>query len=282
MSTRALRLAPIVFAVGLDPCSGGAHSTLPPQQFTPQSVSPASIPAAPMAHTAILPSSAMRPPDKPNALALQGLHYTQLPGSASEIAAAPDGTLWALSTEPSGPDKYIWHYSNRIWTNISGLAQHIAATAPAASAGSPTGNQIYAINSGGGVYGYNGTSWTALGGGAAAVTAGLDGSVYVTSNGGSSADRAIWKYNGSWSQVPGSGVTLAGSWGSECAILDRRRVRRQQYFERQPLRFKLRRQYLVQQFIRCDFRANVRLGVSNRANDQQRPIRSELPCQCEW
>jgi hypothetical protein len=212
MSTRLLRLAPIVVAVGLSSCSGGAHSTLPPQQLMPQSISPASIPAAPMAKTAILPSSAMRSPDQPNALALQGLHFTQIAGSASEIAAAPDGSLWALSTLPTGPDKYIWHYSNRTWTNISGLAQHIAAVAPVASSGSPAGNQIDVINSGGGVFTYNGTNWTALGGGAAAVTAGLDGSVYVTTNGGSAADKAIWMYNGSWNQQPGSGVTLAASW----------------------------------------------------------------------
>jgi hypothetical protein len=176
----------------------------------PQSVSPASIRPAPMAKTAILPASAMVSPIGPHS-AIQGANWSPLPGSATEVAAAPDGSLWALSTGPSGPDKYIWQFVNGTWSNISGLAQHIAVA--------PDGS-LYAINSGGGVYEYPAAQqsahsgiWTALGGGASAIAAASDGSIYVISNGGSSPDKAIWhNAGGTWSQVAGAGVALAASW----------------------------------------------------------------------
>ncbi len=171
---------------------------------TPQSVSPALIPPAPMAKTAILPSSAMRSPII-SMSAIQGLNWAQIPGAASQVAAAPDGSLWALSTAPNGPDKYIWHYASGTWTNISGLAQYITVT---------PGGTLYAVNSGGGTFSYNGSSWTALGGGAAGITAAPDNSIYVLSNGGPpGSDQAIWhNVSGTWTQVPGSGVKLAASW----------------------------------------------------------------------
>ena len=186
-------------------CSGRGSlpqaSVHPP---TPQSVSPALVPPAPMAKTAILPSSAMRSPIT-SMSAIQGLNWAQIPGAASQVAAAPDGSLWALSTAPAGPDKYIWHYALGNWTNISGLAQYITVT--------PNGT-LYAVNSGGGTFSYNGTSWTALGGGAAGITAAPDNSIYVLSNGAPpGSDQAIWhNVAGTWSQVPGSGVTIAASW----------------------------------------------------------------------
>lgn len=173
---------------------------------TPKSVSPALIKPAPMAKTAILPSSAMTSAyvRKPMA-AINGLSYTQIPGAASYSAAAPDGSLWVLSTQPAGSDKYIWHYVNGTWTNISGLASRISVA--------PDGT-LYAINSGGGAYSYSAGTWTAFGGGCRDLTAASDGSLYVISNVGGS-DGAIWHYAaGSWTQVAGSGVRLAASWDS--------------------------------------------------------------------
>lgn len=170
----------------------------------PQSVSPALIPAPPMVRTAILPSSAMSSPIRPMS-AIQGLNWTQIPGAASAIAAAPDGSLWALSTGPAGPDKYIWHYANGAWSNISGLAAHISVA--------PNGT-LWAVNAEGGTYSYNGSAWTAFGGGASGITAAPDNSIYVLSNGApAGSDQAIWhNVNGMWSQVPGAGVAIAASW----------------------------------------------------------------------
>jgi hypothetical protein len=136
--------------------------------------------------------------------AIQGMNWAQIPGSAVFAAASPDGSLWALSTGPSGPDKYIWHYASGTWTNISGLATRLSVA--------PDGT-LYAINSGGGAFTYSGGTWTALGGGSSDITAASDGSIYVLSNGNAAgSDQAIWHYNSSWTQSPGEGVRIAASW----------------------------------------------------------------------
>jgi len=184
-------------------CSGFASNPRPAALHlsTPVSISPALIPPAPMAHTAILPAGTMTVKLQS---AIQGTNWTQIPGIASFAAAAPDGSLWVLSTAPAGNDKYIWHYANGTWTNISGLASRLSVA--------PNGT-LYAINSGGGTYSYSGGTWTALGGGASDVTAAADGSFYVLSNGNSAgSDQAIWHHTTGWSQVPGAGVKIAASW----------------------------------------------------------------------
>ncbi len=173
---------------------------------TPQSISPGSIAAPPMARTAILHSSAMRSPSgsgiKPMT-AIRGMTYSQVPGTASSASAAADGSLWVLSDSPSGADKYIWHYANGSWTNITGLANHLSVA--------PDGS-LYASNSLGGVYHYVGGNWTALGGGVSDITAAADGTLYVLSNGQPvGSDQAIWHYSDSWSQISGSGVHIAAS-----------------------------------------------------------------------
>jgi len=159
-----------------------------------------------MAHTAILPASVMQSATvRTTKSDIQGLNYTQIPGTATFAAAAPDGSLWVLSDQPSGSDKYIWHYSNGSWTNISGLASRLSVA--------PNGT-LYAINSGGGAFAYASGigTWTALGGGCRALTAAADNSLYIISNGGG-PDGAIWQYaGGTWTQQPGSGTSLAASW----------------------------------------------------------------------
>ena len=172
---------------------------------TPQSVSPGSIIPAPMARTVILPPSVMVAATVRTIEAkIQGVKYVQIPGAAIAASGASDGSLWALSTQPSGPNKYIWHYSGGTWTNISGLASAVSIGA---------NGTLYAINSSGGAYAYNNGTWTALGGGCSAITAASDGSFYVLSNGNSAgSDQAIWHYAAGWSQVAGAGVAIAASW----------------------------------------------------------------------
>ncbi|MHB8148111.1 MAG: hypothetical protein ACYDGM_12755, partial [Vulcanimicrobiaceae bacterium] len=194
----------LVVLVGCSSAGSGSYTSLLPQMDMPRSVSPALIKAAPMAKTTIQPPSAMRSPVRPDS-ALQGLNYTQIPGSATQVTAAADGSIWVLSTQPSGPDKYIWHYASGAWTNVAGLASQLAVA--------PNGT-LYAINSGGGTYAYSGGAWTALGGGASAITTASDNSIYVLSNGNpAGSDQAIWhNVSGTWSQVPGSGVSIAASY----------------------------------------------------------------------
>lgn len=210
MKPRVVSLSTVVFAVFAAGCSGGhTPAMLRAQQAMPRSVSPALVKPAPMAQTPIQPSSAMRSPRK-TAVGIQGTNWTQIPGSATAVAAAPDGSLWVLSDQPAGADKYIWHYASGAWTNISGLADQLAVA--------PNGT-LYALNSGGGTYSYSSGTWTALGGGAKAISVASDGSVYVISNAGS-GDQAIWhNAAGTWTQVPGAGTALASSWDTNTYTL---------------------------------------------------------------
>ena len=212
MNFRSFLFSAVAFTVVLAGCSGSRHMTPHADGIileTPQSVSPALIPPAPMAKTAILPSSVMNV--RPQS-AIQGLNWTQISGSASLAAAAPDGSLWVLSDQLSGADKFIWHYANGTWSNISGMASRIAVA--------PDGT-LYAINSGGGTYSYSGGTWTALGGGCSDITVAKDGTIFVLSNGNSAgSDQAIWhNVSGTWSQVPGQGVRIAGSWDANSYVL---------------------------------------------------------------
>ena len=160
-----------------------------------------------MAKTAIQPASSMgiKPMD-----AIGPAFWQPIPGSGSFAAAAPDGSLWVLSDQPSGADKFIFHYVNGVWTNISGLASRIAV--------GPDG-ALYAINSSGGAFSYNaGTStWTGLGGGCSDITVASDGTIYVLSNGAApGSNQAIWHYaNSGWTQAGGNGVRIAGNWDTQ-------------------------------------------------------------------
>lgn len=182
---------------GMTPGQPGSKPSLP----MPIGVDPASVRPAPMIRTTILPSSAMTSPGRNADTTIVPPFWIQLPGRAIEVQAAADGSLWALSDQPSGPDKNIWHYQGGTWTNISGLAAHIAVA--------PNGT-LYAVNAGGGVWRYDGPGWTALGGGAATIAAVADNSIYVTEPTGG-ADGTIWHdVAGTWTQVPGLGVSLVG------------------------------------------------------------------------
>jgi hypothetical protein len=175
----------------------------------PESQSPASFTVAPMPLNQRLPASEMLNAVHgitPQSIGL--LSWSKLPGSAIRVAGALDGSLWALSPSPAGVNKSIWHYASGAWTNIPGSAASIAV--------GPTGT-LYAVNgTTGGVYSYNGTSWSPLGGGANWVAAGADGAIYVLSNAHVvNGNSAIWKNAGGvWTQQPGSGSQLAGSFDS--------------------------------------------------------------------
>ncbi|HEY5258932.1 MAG TPA: hypothetical protein VIJ12_11210 [Candidatus Baltobacteraceae bacterium] len=199
---RVVAIAGITIVAGCSSASIGARAPAVTNMGLPASVSPALISPAPMAKTSILPASVMAV--KPQT-AVQDASYTQIPGSASFAAAAPDGSLWVLSTGPAGNDKYIWHYVGGTWTNISGLASRLAVGRD---------GTLYAINSGGGAYSYSGGTWTALGGGASDLTIDYDGSLFVLSNGNpAGTDQAVWHYSsGAWTQSNGSGVRISASW----------------------------------------------------------------------
>jgi virginiamycin B lyase len=205
------RITPLVVSAvlvcALDGCGGRhivAHGAPGAMLETPKSLSPGSVPAPPMARTAIQPSSVMMSVRHPSN-DIQGLAWVQLPGGAIAVAASPDGSIWALSSLGGGADRAIWHYANGAWTNVPGAAARLAVGPD---------NALWAVNAAGGIYRYDGSSWSTLAGGASDISVGADGSVYVISNqGGGPYGRGIWRYaNGAWSQLPGAADRIAASW----------------------------------------------------------------------
>jgi hypothetical protein len=203
----------IPFAAALAGCGGGhGMATIPASGASmadimrtyPQSISPANIPAPPMAglDAASRAPMALRKPQS----TIQGLSFTQLPGAAILVAASPDGTFWVLSTQglPSG-DKFIYHYVNGTYINVPGAATRLAVGPD---------NVVWALNSAGGIYHLVNGNFAAIAGGAAEISIAADDSVLVISNRGAAGPygRAIYRYsNNVWAQLPGAGVTISAS-----------------------------------------------------------------------
>jgi streptogramin lyase len=218
---RFLRFSALAFAAAIVAgCGGGGRSVAIPSDagassglsapemnaLYPSSQSPASFDPAPMPQVQdSSPSGMADVPRSAVPLSIRPLQWTQLPGTASRVVVSTDGSLWALATSPAGSDKYLHHYTNGRWTSVPGLAASIAFGVD---------GTLYAVNvANGGVYAYDGSSWSAIGGGARWVTTGRDGAVYILSrNNLVNGDSAIWKYaNGAWTQQPGRSAQLAGS-----------------------------------------------------------------------
>ncbi len=196
-------IAAIALLAGVACSGGGGVVPSSGKLATVKSVSPAAVKAAPMVKTAILPASAMGSPKVPST-AVNPPSWTQIPGTASQVAAAADGSVWVLSDQPTGSDKYIWHYSGGTWTNISGAASEIAVA--------PDGT-LYAINSAGGIYKYSAGAWTSPGFGAKSIAAIADGTIVVISSAGS-GDQGIWHLGTdgvTWTQLGGAGVSVSGN-----------------------------------------------------------------------
>ncbi len=211
----ALRALGFAAFIALAACSSHGIAPTPSGPkvipMTPSSVSPGKIQAPPMAKPAIVPmDTSVKPND-----AIASPFWQPIPGTGSFAAAGTDGSLWVLSDQPAGPDKFIYHYVNGVWTQAAGTAMRLAVGPD---------NTLYAINSGGGAYQYNsGTNtFTPLGGGCSDITVASDGSVYVLSNGNApGSDQAIWHYiNGGWTQAAGSGVRIAANWDPQSYTLN--------------------------------------------------------------
>jgi streptogramin lyase len=138
------------------------------------------------------------------------LQFAQLPGTVTQAVVSPtDGSIFVLSNQPAGTDKYIYHYSNGTYTNIPGQAARLAI--------SPYGDKLWAVNASGGIYAYTIATgqWSTLAGGAADITIGSDDAVYVLSNSGGDGrgDYPIWHYSGGiWTELNGSGMRIDAAW----------------------------------------------------------------------
>lgn len=201
---------------GAEGSGSGPASAAAMDALMPKSVSPGTIKGVPMRTQPKLPASAMLSltPSRIRPLALGGLSWTFVPGAAEQIVASPDGTLWALSTAPAGAEKELWHYQYASWNNVPGDAAQVAV--------GPDGT-LYAVNAPAQTaYAYYQGAWYTICGGVSYVTVAQDGSLYFLATAGvSGGNSPIWHYsgftpptfsNGTWTQVPGAGSFLAGSW----------------------------------------------------------------------
>jgi hypothetical protein len=172
----------------------------------PRSISPASVPVAPMPQTPLQPESVMLSA-RHTQNEIVNLGFTQLTGSAQYVAASPDGSIWVVSNQyyaPSG--NLIWHYVNGTWTNLPGVATRLAVAPD---------NSLWAINATGGIFHYvAGGTWTTIGGGASDISVGADGTLYAISNtfGYTYGYGIFHLVNGTWTQLGGAGVRIAASW----------------------------------------------------------------------
>ena len=160
----------------------------------PFSPSPALLPALLLlvAGTGALPSKA--------------LPWTPDPGQATDVAIAPDGTVWAIGAEPAGaPDKAILVSSPEGWKTLPGAAVRIGA--------GPNGRAAV-VNSAGDVYTWEGGSWKRMPGAARDVAYGVDGTLVAAGK-----DGEVYRWSGNaWSKVEGDKALGAAGGAHSLAV----------------------------------------------------------------
>jgi hypothetical protein len=134
------------------------------------------------------------------------LKWSRLPGRVSRLTVAFDGSLWALATEPPGPNKYLLHELNGQWSTLPGVTVSSIAVGT-------DGMLCASIWPDGGIVAYDGKSWRSLGGrGLDAVIVAADGKLYALGQTSGTGDKNIWKYTGTgWQRQPGRGAQLTAS-----------------------------------------------------------------------
>jgi virginiamycin B lyase len=124
------------------------------------------------------------------------LRWSRVPGAASRLAVAPDGTLWALATTPDGANKFVLHQTGAKWSLVPGL---LASSIAVDSFGI-----VYVSNTPGGIFSYDGKKWSARGGaGLTDVATGLTTlpqsdlvtSVFALGPAGKNGNRQIYELN---------------------------------------------------------------------------------------
>ena len=118
-------------------------------------------------------------------------HFTNVPGSASDIGVGADGSVWVVNSAG-----LIYRYNGTSFQSIPGQARRVAVD--------PNGN-AWVINSGGLIYRYTGSGFVNVPGLASDVGIGANGTVWVTNPTG-----LIYRCNGSSFQpIPGQASRIA-------------------------------------------------------------------------
>ncbi len=211
-----------MFCAALAACSGAGKSALAPPTAVPQSAgtlasgaremngtfppaqNPGTAPTVPMS-TAGQPVATWLATSAHGRMPKGTLTYTQLSGLASQATIAADGSLWVLSTSPTGPAKYIYHYVNGTWTNLPGLATRLALGPDSTP---------WVIGASGSIYHYSNGVFQQYGGSASEITLDTAGRVYVLAS-GTGADRPIFYLvstsGTSYQQIAGAAAHIAAA-----------------------------------------------------------------------
>jgi hypothetical protein len=142
--------------------------------------------------------------------------WRTMAGGASDVSIGPDGSIYVVSDAPGGPDgRGIWHFTGGNWSQLPGAAVRIAASAdPGTYPGGIGPGGFWVTNAFGSIYYYNPASgYHQVSGGAAEVQPTKNGGLFALGAPPASPNGNPIYYNnlatGSWTQEPGSGVSLA-------------------------------------------------------------------------
>jgi hypothetical protein len=128
--------------------------------------------------------------------------WSQLSGGARDISIGVDGTVYILGTDNNSGNHSIFKLVNGSWVNVPGWAISIAVG---------PGGAPWVVNSDGNIFRRDGSSWTQLPGSATSISVGADGSIYITGTDNSSGSHGLFKWiNGVWRRMGGWGVRITG------------------------------------------------------------------------
>jgi hypothetical protein len=128
--------------------------------------------------------------------------FRAVPGTATDIAAGANGSVWVISTKPvpGGYELYEWNGSG--WYGVAGGGGVLLAVGPN---GSP-----WLVNSHNQIYERTGSSWIVYPGTATDIAIGADGAVWVVGTKPAPGGYAIYRWTGrEWAVYPGGAVRIA-------------------------------------------------------------------------
>ena len=127
--------------------------------------------------------------------------WKQQPGSAKRIAAGPDGSVWALGTNPAPGGFGVWRWNGTAWLPVEGGGVEIAVD--------PKGHP-WVVSDNGTVWKWNGSGWTQQPGSGKDIAVGANGAVWALGTNPALGGWGVWRWkDGGWVAVDGGGVSIA-------------------------------------------------------------------------
>jgi kumamolisin len=138
------------------------------------------------------------PSNEPVFMRSLGRRWQVIPGLAFDVATAPDGSLWVVSTIPSGPwGSGIYHWNGATWDSIPGSGRRIAVAA----------GHIYTTLATGHIRDWDGYRWTLIPGRAHDLATSPTGELWAIGTYPIAGGFPVYTWNGStWQERVGKGA----------------------------------------------------------------------------